>query len=177
MVMGANALQQGGEQNLGRQMEQQQFLDDAEDAAHGSMPGIRPVSRGKNALRAAIGAASLQSGAQASLDLALRQTQFLDEAETHAQWSGPRTVTPGSAHSAIASIGQHVAYKADDWLSANLYTHSRQPSVLSSAVPSLHPHQRPALQASVHAARQVAQKMPLVTNKDSIAAAIKSLQL
>jgi hypothetical protein len=33
------------------------------------------------------------------------------------------------------------------------------------------------MQASLHAARQVAQKMPLLTNQDSIAAAIKALQL
>ena len=95
----------------------------------------------------------------------------------HAEWSGPHAVTPGSTHAAIASIGDHVHYKASDWLSSNLYSHSRQPSVLTSVVPSLHPHQRPMLQASVIAARQVAQKMPLVTNQDSIAAAIKALQL
>jgi hypothetical protein len=162
---------------LGRQQAQQQFLDDAEDASLGSIQGTRPASRGKIALRAALGASALQSGAQASLNLALRQSQFLDEAEANAQWSGPRAVTPGSTHSAITSIGNHIAYKADDWLSSNLYPHSRQPSVLSSVVPSLHPHQRPTMQASLHAARQVAQKMPLLTNQDSIAAAIKALQL
>jgi hypothetical protein len=70
------------------------------------------------------------------------------------------------AHAAIASIGDHVHYKASDWLSSNLYSHLRQPSVLTSVVPSLHLHQRPMLQASVIAARQVAQKMPLVTNQE-----------
>ena len=177
-VMGANALQQAGEQNLGRQQVQQQFLDDAEDAAVvGVGIGKRPVSRGKAALRAVIGASALQNGAQASLDLSSRHSQFLDDAEMLAEWSGPHPVTPGSTHSAIMSIGNHISHKADDWLSSNLYPHSRQASVMSSVVPSLHPHQRPTLQASVMAARQVAEQMPLVTNQTSIAAAIKALQL
>ena len=157
---------------------QQQFLDDAEDAAVvGVGIGKRPVSRGKAALRAVIGASSLQNGAQASLDLSSRHSQFLDDAEMLAEWSGPHPVTPGSTHSAIMSIGNHISHKADDWLSSNLYPHSRQASVMSSVVPSLHPHQRPTLQASVMAARQVAEQMPLVTNQTSIAAAIKALQL
>jgi hypothetical protein len=176
-VMGANALQHAGEQNLGRQQAQQQFLDNAEDAAVDGGQVGRPSSRGRAAIRAALGVSALHGGAQASRNLSLRQSQFLDEAEELAEWSGPHAVTPGSVHSAITSIGHHVAHEANDWLSSNLYPHSRRPSVLSSVVPSLHPHQRPTLQASVVAARQVAEKMPLVANQDSIAAAIKALQL
>jgi hypothetical protein len=151
--MGANALQQGGEHSLGRQQAQQQFLDDAEDAATGTFPNHSLVA-----------ASDVQ-----------RPTKFLD-ADIISECRSQHPVSAGS-NASFDSLGRHVAHRTSDWLSSNLYSHSRQPSALSSVVPSLHPHQRPVVQASVIAAHRVAQKMPLITNQDSIAAAIKALQL